>query len=162
MQIQFSSQDLLRAFSGFPTGVAVVTGVNTSGEPIGITVSSFSTVSLSPPLILWSIKNISSLKKYFGIGKRQLIQILEASQNEIALIFAKQINKDIHSLKHSISSNGLFRIADCVVYFECETVAIHCEGDHEIIVAKVLGIENHPDKQPMVFFNSKFSRVTIE
>jgi flavin reductase (DIM6/NTAB) family NADH-FMN oxidoreductase RutF len=162
LQTQFSSQELRRAFSSFPTGVTVIIGINSSGKPIGITISSFNTVSLSPPLILWSIGNQSDLKEYFGIGKRQLIHVLEASQKEIALVFAKQIKKDIHELNHAITPNGLCRLANCSAYYECETVAIHSGGDHQIIVAKVLGIEYDLDKQPLVFVHSQFTQTALD
>lgn len=162
MQTQFSSQELRRAFSSFPTGVTVVTGINTSGKPVGITISSFNTVSLSPPLVLWSIGNQSDQKEYFGIGKRQLIHVLEANQKEIALVFAKQIKKDIHVLNHVITANGLYRLTNCAAYYECETIAIHSGGDHQIIVAQVLGVEYDLDKQPLVFVHSQFTQTALD
>lgn len=162
MQTQFSSLELRQAFSSFPTGVTVITGLSSDKKPIGITVSSFNTVSLSPPLILWSVGKQSALKDCFGVGQRQLIHVLEASQKDLALIFAKQIKKNILDLNHSIGHSGLFRLADCAAYYECETIAVHEGGDHQIIVARVLAIENDPDLQPLLFAHSQFTQLAFD
>ena len=131
-------------------------------KPVGITVSSFNTVSLSPPLILWSIGKQSDLKSCFSVGQRQLIHVLEASQKDLALIFAKQIKKDIFDLNHSINSSGLYRLANCAAYYECETVAVHEGGDHQIIVARVLAIEYDPELQPLLFAHSQFTQLAFD
>ncbi len=162
MQTQFSSLELRQAFSSFPTGVTVITGLSSDKKPIGITVSSFNTVSLSPPLILWSIGKQSDIKDCFGVGQRQLIHVLEASQKDLALIFAKQIKKNILDLKHSFSNGDLYRLADCAAYYECETVAVHEGGDHQIIVARVLAIEHDPDLQPLLFAHSQFTQLAFD
>ncbi len=162
MQTQFSSLELRQAFSSFPTGVTVITGLSSDKKPIGITVSSFNTVSLSPPLILWSIGKQSDIKDCFSVGQRQLIHVLEASQKDLALIFAKQIKKNILDLKHSLSNGDLYRLADCAAYYECETVAVHEGGDHQIIVARVLAIEHDPDLQPLLFAHSQFMQLAFD
>ncbi len=162
MQTQFSSLELRQAFSSFPTGVTVITGFNSDKKPVGITVSSFNTVSLSPPLILWSIGKQSDLKDCFSVGQRQLIHVLEANQKELALIFAKQIKKNILELNYTINSSGLYQLVDCAAYYECETVAVHEGGDHQIIVARVLAIEHNPDLQPLLFAHSQFTQLAFD
>jgi flavin reductase (DIM6/NTAB) family NADH-FMN oxidoreductase RutF len=162
LQTQFTSLELRQAFSSFPTGVTVITGLSSDKKPIGITVSSFNTVSLSPPLILWSIGKQSVLKNCFGVGQRQLIHVLETNQKDLALIFAKQIKKNILELNHSISSSGLYRLADCAAYYECETIAVHEGGDHQIIVARVIAIEHDPHLQPLLFAHSQFTQLAFD
>ncbi len=162
MQTQFSTQELRRALSCFATGVTVITGVLPTGKPVGITVNSFNTVSLSPPLILWSIGNQSDLKACFGLGQKQLIHVLEASQKELALIFAKRIDKELAELNHTLNQNGLYRLDNCVAYYECETVAVHEGGDHQIIVARVMGIEHTADLQPLLFAQSQFTQLAYD
>ena len=161
MQTQFSTQELRRALSCFATGVTVITGLNQSAKPVGITISSFNTVSLNPPLVLWSLGNQSDLRTCFGLGQKQLIHVLDADQQELALVFAKQLNKNNNQIEHRIESNGLMRLANCLAYFECETVAVHEGGDHQIIVARVLSIEQDLERQPLLFAQSQFNQLAL-
>ena len=161
MQIQFSAQELRRAFSCFATGVTVITGINEDAKPVGITISSFNTVSLSPPLVLWSIGNQSNLRNCFSVGQKQLIHVLDTNQQELALIFAKQLSKSNGQIEHQIQPNGLMRLANCLAYFECETIAVHEGGDHRIIIAHVLNIEQDPQRQPLLFAQSQFNQLAI-
>ena len=161
MQTPFSTQELRRAFSCFATGVTVITGIDQNGKPVGITISSFNTVSLNPPLVLWSIGSQSDLCNSFRIGQKQLIHVLDVNQKDLALVFAKQLNKNSIQMEHQIEPSGLMRLANCLAYFECETVAVHEGGDHHIIVARVLSIEQDPQRQPLLFAQSQFNQLAI-
>ncbi len=162
MQTPFSNQELRRAFSCFATGVTVITGVDQNGKPVGITISSFNTVSLNPPLVLWSIGSQSDLCNSFRIGQKQLIHILDVNQKDLALVFAKQLNKNSIHMEHQIEPSGLMRLANCLAYFECETVAVHEGGDHHIIVARVLSIEQDSDRHPLLFAQSQFNQLALD
>ena len=161
MQTPFSNQELRRAFSCFATGVTVITGIDQNGKPVGITISSFNTVSLNPPLVLWSIGSQSDLCNSFRIGQKQLIHVLDVNQKDLALVFAKQLNKNSIQMEHQIEPSGLMRLANCLAYFECETIAVHEGGDHHIIVARVLSIEQDPQRQPLLFAQSQFNQLAI-
>ena len=161
MQTPFSTQELRRAFSCFATGVTVITGIDQNGKPVGITISSFNTVSLNPPLVLWSIGSQSDLCNSFRIGQKQLIHVLDVNQKDLALVFAKQLNKNNIQMEHQIKPSGLMRLANCLAYFECETIAVHEGGDHHIIVARVLSIEQDPQRQPLLFAQSQFNQLAI-
>ncbi len=162
MQTPFSSQELRRAFSCFATGVTVITGIDQNGKPVGITISSFNTVSLNPPLVLWSIGSQSDLCNSFRIGQKQLIHVLDVNQKDLALVFAKQLNKNSIQMEHQIEPSGLMRLANCLAYFECETVAVHEGGDHHIIVARVLSIEQDSDRYPLLFAQSQFNQLALD
>ncbi len=161
MQTPFSTQELRRAFSCFATGVTVITGIDQNGTPVGITISSFNTVSLNPPLVLWSIGSQSDLCNTFRIGQKQLIDVLDVNQKDLALVFAKQLNKNSIQIEHQIEPSGLMRLANCLAYFECETIAVHEGGDHHIIVARVLSIEQDRQRQPLLFAQSQFNQLAI-
>ena len=161
MQTPFSNQELRRAFSCFATGVTVITGIDQNGKPVGITISSFNTVSLNPPLVLWSIGSQSDLCNSFRIGQKQLIHVLDVNQKDLALVFAKQLNKNSIQMEHQIEPSGLMRLANCLAYFECETIAVHEGGDHHIIVARVLSIEQDSQRQPLLFAQSQFNQLAI-
>ena len=162
MQTPFSNQELRRAFSCFATGVTVITGIDQNGKPVGITISSFNTVSLNPPLVLWSIGSQSDLCNSFRIGQKQLIHILDVNQKDLALVFAKQLDKNNIQMEHQIKPSGLMRLANCLAYFECETIAVHEGGDHHIIVARVLSIEQDSDRHPLLFAQSQFNQLALD
>ena len=162
MQTPFSNQELRRAFSCFATGVTVITGIDQNGKPVGITISSFNTVSLNPPLVLWSIGSQSDLCNSFRIGQKQLIHVLDVNQKDLALVFAKQLDNNNFQMEHQIEPSGLMRLANCLAYFECETVAVHEGGDHHIIVARVLSIEQDSDRHPLLFAQSQFNQLALD
>ena len=162
MQTPFSNQELRRAFSCFATGVTVITGIDQNGKPVGITISSFNTVSLNPPLVLWSIGSQSDLCNSFRIGQKQLIHVLDVNQKDLALVFAKQLDKNNIQMEHQIKPSGLMHLANCLAYFECETIAVHEGGDHHIIVARVLSIEQDSDRHPLLFAQSQFNQLALD
>ena len=152
----FTSQELRKGFASFATGVTVITCTDEDGNPHGITISSFNTVSLEPPLILWSLKKHSRLMPWVEVGKKHLIHVLERSQESLAMHFATVKVNQFSQIDHQLADSGLTQINDCVAYYECETVSVHVGGDHNIIVAKVIQLKNYPEKEPLIFARSKF------
>lgn len=152
----FTSQELRKGFSSFATGVTVITCLDTQNHAHGITISSFNTVSLEPPLILWSLKKHSRLMPNFEVGHKQLIHVLERSQEAMAMHFATVKENQFVNIPHQIAASGLTQIEGCIAYYECETVSVHTGGDHNIIVAKVLNLKHDPEGQPLIFAHSKF------
>ena len=152
----FTSQELRTGFASSATGVTVITCLDADRQAHGITISSFNTVSLEPPLILWSLNKHSRLMPHFEVGHKQLIHVLERSQEDLAMHFAKVKESQFDSISHKTTDSGLEQINGCVAYYECETVSVHVGGDHNIIVAKVLSLKNYPDLEPLIFAHSKF------
>ena len=152
----FTSQELRKGFGSFATGVTVITCLDEEKNHHGITISSFNTVSLEPPLILWSLKKHSRLMPWVELDKKHLIHVLERSQEDLAMHFATVKIDQFEGISHQVANSGLCQVDACVAYYECETVSVHIGGDHNIIVAKVLNLKNHPDKEPLIFARSKF------
>jgi flavin reductase (DIM6/NTAB) family NADH-FMN oxidoreductase RutF len=152
----FTSQELRKGFASFATGVTVITCLDVEGQHHGITISSFNTVSLDPPLILWSLKKHSRLMPWVEVGKKHLIHVLERSQENLAMHFATVKLDQFVGVDHKLAVSGLTQIEHCVAYYECETISVHIGGDHNIIVAKVINLKNHPEKEPLIFARSKF------
>lgn len=152
----FTSQELRKGFASFATGVTVITCLDVEGKHHGITISSFNTVSLEPPLILWSLKKHSRLMPWVEVGKKHLIHVLERSQENLAMHFATVKLDQFVGVAHKLAVSGLTQIEHCVAYYECETISVHIGGDHNIIVAKVINLKNHPEKEPLIFARSKF------
>jgi flavin reductase (DIM6/NTAB) family NADH-FMN oxidoreductase RutF len=152
----FTSQELRKGFASFATGVTVITCLDENQGHHGITISSFNSVSLEPPLVLWSLKRHSRLMPWVEVGKKHLIHVLERSQEDLAIHFATVKQEQFINVGHKLAASGLTQINDCVAYYECETVSVHIGGDHNIIVAKVLNLKNDPEKEPLIFARSKF------
>jgi flavin reductase (DIM6/NTAB) family NADH-FMN oxidoreductase RutF len=152
----FTSQELRKGFASFATGVTVITCIDEQQQHHGITISSFNSVSLEPPLILWSLKKQSRFMPWVEIGKKHLIHVLERTQEDLAMHFATVKHDQLIGVDHQIADSGLCQINHCVAYYECETISVHTGGDHNIIVAKVISLTNHLEKEPLIFARSKF------
>ena len=151
-----SPTELRKAFSSFATGVTVITGIGNNHQAVGVTISSFNTVSLDPPLVLWSLSERSILADAFSVGKKQLIHVLERSQEDIAMRFAKSTGDQFNGVNFVTEISGLAKLPDCVAYFECETIAVHPGGDHRIIVARVINTQHYEERAPLLFSRSQF------
>ena len=126
----------------FCTGVTIMTGlVANADEFVGITVSSFNSLSLDPPLILWSIARESVSYNCYQVGSAFAVNVLSAEQEDFALRFART-GRD--------KFDGVPLIDGCVVYLECLTEARYPGGDHDIIVGRVRRIFNI-GKAPLLF-----------
>jgi len=152
----FTSQELRQGFASFATGVTVITCLDENQGHHGVTISSFNTVSLEPPLILWNLKKHSRLMPWVEVGRKHLIHVLERSQENLAMHFATVKHEQFIGIKHKLDQSGLTQIEHCVAYYECETVSVYDGGDHNIILAKVISLKNYPEKEPLIFARSKF------
>ena len=90
------------------------------------------------------------------VGKKHLIHVLERSQENLAMHFATVKLDQFVGVDHKLAVSGLTQIEHCVAYYECETISVHIGGDHNIIVARVINLKNHPEKEPLIFARSKF------
>jgi flavin reductase (DIM6/NTAB) family NADH-FMN oxidoreductase RutF len=156
-----SPPELRKAFSSFATGVTVITGIGNTNQAVGVTISSFNTVSLEPPLVLWSLSERSVLVDAFALGKKQLIHVLERSQEDLAMRFAKSTGDQFTGVNFTTEASGLAKLPDCVAYFECETIAVHPGGDHRIIVARIVNLHHHEERDPLVFSRSQFMGLSL-
>lgn len=127
---------LLRAaFGRFGTGVTVVTAQTESG-PLGMTANSFSSVSLDPPLVLWSAALRSKRHDVFAKTRHFCIHILAENQGPLALHFAGQ-GHDFTGFDWHKGPNGAPTLVGVLATFHCETHAVHPAGDHSIILGLI-------------------------
>lgn len=148
------------ALGQFATGVAVITVRDQSGEDIGMTVNSFSSVSLDPPLILWSIGHTSKSLDAFAMHTRFAVNILGAGQEDVARHFAAS-GRDQFSgtpagglpLRRGLGDVPL--LGGCPSYFECRLDALLPGGDHTILVGKVERFASSGGA-PLLFHCGKF------
>ncbi|WP_336579802.1 flavin reductase family protein [Alcaligenes sp. CHO6] len=156
----FDSDFFRSALGRFATGVTVVTGANKDvpGQAVGLTVSSFNSVSLNPPLVLWSLAKRSQSLPHFVQGDGYVIHVLGASQLALAKRFAWGEHAERfrdHPLKRS--PRGLPMLDDdrCSAWFECKPYAVHEAGDHLIFIGEVTHCERSAH-QPLIYHAGDF------
>ena len=121
----------------FPSGVTVVTTKDRDGSDEGMTVSAFCSVSLDPPLVLICVEKTASAYNALTTAPGFVVNILSASQEQIARRFAIVDIDRFEGVGYSRSPNGLAVLDDVLGVIECATFAMHDAGDHTIIVGKV-------------------------
>jgi flavin reductase (DIM6/NTAB) family NADH-FMN oxidoreductase RutF len=151
------AQDNSRAFRDalgrFGTGVTIIT-CDAGDGPLGITANSFASVSLDPPLVLWSPAKSSSRYPFFMAADHFAIHVVGADQVSLCTAFARNGNafegSDWESGDHNVPLlNG------CLSRFECTKVAEHDGGDHSIVVARVRRVTTQ-DGDPLLFFGGRY------
>ena len=130
------ARDFRDALGRFATGVTVVT-CNTAQGPVGITANSFASVSLDPPLVLWSVARSSSRYGHFAEARHYAIHILADTERDLAARFTRG-GAAFDGLDWAPSPEGIPQIAGTLARFDCVRDAAHDGGDHLIIVGRVL------------------------
>lgn len=143
------------ALGCFSTGVTVVTCQTPSG-PLGITANSFSSVSMDPPLVLWSPAKASRRYQPFIDARHFTIHIIGHEQGDIASGFARD-GAAFDGLGWVVNAEGAPVIPGCLAHFECETAALHDAGDHTIIVGHVLRAARRHG-EPLLFALGEYGR----
>lgn len=143
------------ALSRFGTGVTIVTAQTADG-PIGITANSFTSVSLDPPLVLWSASRRSRRYPYFSEANHMAIHVLAEEQMPLCREFAAAPNAFAHA-DWNEGENGVPLIEGCLARFECARYSENDGGDHAIIVARVLRASVRHGA-PLMFFGGQFGQ----
>jgi flavin reductase (DIM6/NTAB) family NADH-FMN oxidoreductase RutF len=159
--MSFEERQFRDALGAFPTGVAVVTGLNDAGERVGITVSSFNSVSISPPLVLFSIAQQAHSYSAWTAMRGYAVNILSQQQEEISNRFARPLGDKWEGLIVLESTNGLPILPNALAVFECDAYARYNGGDHDIFVGRVTALRRHAHKQeqPLIFFGGRYRRL---
>lgn len=143
------------ALGSFGTGVTVVTTRGPDG-PCAITANSFASVSLDPPLVLWSVDEASDRSEIFATARHSAIHILAQDQVDLACHFARD-GFDFNGIAWTGDENGTPRLQTCLTRFDCETSAVHPGGDHQILVLRVLRVQTAPGA-PLLFSGGQFGQ----
>lgn len=150
-----SSAEFRQALAQFATGVAVVTTRDADGNAAGITVNSFCSLSIDPPLILWSLAAGANSARAFRDCGRFRVQVLGAGQLEVARQCATRgADKFAHGDWRD-GRHGLPSLDGCVAWFECENHRQYDEGDHVIIVGRVTAFCN-AGGTPLIFHAGRY------
>ncbi len=154
--MNFSSNDFRSALSSFATGVTIITARDLNDEPIGMTASSFNSVSMEPPLILWSIAKSALSSSSFTHATFFAVHVLASDQTEISNKFAIKGEDKFSKIIWHEDQNRVPIINDVSSRFDCKTHDIHDGGDHWIIVGKVINLENS-SKHGLVFSEGSYA-----
>lgn len=157
-QSPFSPRELRDCFGTFVTGVTVVTTVDTQGRWYGVTVNSFSSVSIDPPLILWSQQLSAPSHPVFRSAQRFAVNILAEDQMEVSSRFAGGRPDKFSDVEIIDGLGGVPLIAGCSAHLECSSEATYPGGDHTVFLGRVESIRR-THRPPLAFGGGKYMRV---
>ncbi len=146
-----------KALSAFATGVAVLTTRDEHGEPFGMTISSFNSVSLDPPLVLWSIAKNTFSHDAFVTARYYAVNVLAMHQKDMSARFAKPSEDKFAGLDCKSGIGEVPKLPEYAACFECETEFVYEGGDHTIIVGRVLSFDSR-ETDPLIFYRGRFLR----
>lgn len=144
------------ALGMFATGVTIVTARSPKGELVGLTANSFNSVSLSPPLVLWSLSRQAGSMGIFASGSHYAINVLGADQRELAERFARKDVDRWGGVLHSEGVGGAPLLAGAAAVFECFNRSRYEEGDHVIFIGEVERCEHRHGASPLLFHGGRY------
>ncbi len=140
----------------FATGVTIVTARTATGELVGLTANSFNSVSLDPPLVLWSLSKAAGSMPALSTGSHYAINILAADQKELAERFAGKRQDRWEGVAFTDGIAGSPLLEGAAASFECFNRSRYEEGDHVIFVGEVERCSHRPGAAPLLFHGGKF------
>ena len=144
------------AMGCFATGITVVTTTTRDGRPVGVTVNSFNSVSLDPPLVLFSLSlNATNLQEFLDAG-RFTINILGAHQQEISNGFSGTGSDFFQEIEFELPEHGCPLVPEAIAGFECDMETTHQGGDHVIFLGRVRRVWSDPDSAPLLYYRGRY------
>jgi 4-hydroxyphenylacetate 3-hydroxylase, reductase component len=162
--VSFDERAFRDALGVFPTGVAVVTAYSATGERLGLTVNSFNSVSLSPPLVLFCVSRAAYNFTAWQRVERYAINVLNEDQELMSNRFARGLGEKWDGISLLPGETGAPLLPNVLVSLECTAHARHDGGDHEIFVGRVVAIPRRipPRPRPLVFFRGRYAKLSTE
>jgi flavin reductase (DIM6/NTAB) family NADH-FMN oxidoreductase RutF len=148
-------REFRNALGMFATGVTVVTTVSSEGAPIGLTCNSFASVSLKPPLILWSLSLYSPNLQTYLRAPYFAINILSAEQEELSRRFSTPVKDRFAGLDWSAGEGGIPLIKGAGAQLQCRNESRHYSGDHVVLIGQVVRF-SYRDAEPLVFVRGRY------
>ena len=143
----------------FPTGVTVITARGPGGEPVGLTVSSFNSVSLTPPLVVWNLSAHLPSVPIFESAAVYAINVLADDQQDISQRFASRGEDKFAGIAFTEGEGGVPLLPGCCASFQCRQFARHPGGDHVVFIGEVLAFERDAAKRPLLFQGGAYRRL---
>jgi flavin reductase (DIM6/NTAB) family NADH-FMN oxidoreductase RutF len=155
----FSERQFRDALAQFATGVTIVCARAPNGRYVGFTANSFSSASLDPPLILWTLSRRSSSLTGFEASARYAINVLAATQVDLARRFSRPHADRFADVAFRLGWSDAPLIEGCIAWFECRHHARQRTGDHVLFVGEVMTVERSPGAG-LVFQHGRFAATT--
>lgn len=151
----FDARDFRNALGSFATGVTVVTSVTRDGKNVGLTCNSFNSVSLSPPLILWSLSLHSPSLHAFLQAPFFAVNVLGADQLALSQRFSASIANKFEGIEFTAGEGGVPLLGGALCHLECRNETRHYSGDHVIFIGHVLRYA-YREGAPLVFWGGRY------
>ena len=154
----FDPRAFRRALGNFATGVTVVTAADSTGRQVGVTANSFNSVSLDPPLVLWSLDKRSNSHEVFEQASHFAVNVLAADQIDLSNNFARPKDDRFAEIAYEPGEGGAPVFADCSARFHCEKFQQVDGGDHWIMIGKVVAFDDF-GRAPLLYHQGAYSMV---
>lgn len=150
------------ALGCFATGVTVVTCLNAAGEPAGLTVNSFTSVSLDPPLLLVCVAKEAASAAPLSEAPNFAINVLQTGQRPASIRFSTRDQNRFGATPWACGEAGAPILGDSLGVFECERFAVYDGGDHHILVGRVVKASFDASLDPLLFFRGSYRRLHFD
>jgi len=152
---RLTQQSFRLALGQYATGISIITAVDGEDTAIGMTANSFASVSLDPPLVLWSVDKASPLYAGFAAASHYAVHVLNENQQQMSHRFADDSIDKFAGLNIGRGINELPLLDQYIALLQCEVVDRHEAGDHLILIGQVLDIQLEPN-DPLLFFSGGY------
>jgi flavin reductase (DIM6/NTAB) family NADH-FMN oxidoreductase RutF len=156
MQEAFDTRAFRHALGQFPTGVCVVTTM-VDGTRLGMTVSSFNSLSLDPPLVLFSIDRRAASLALWEKAEAVAVHVLAENQKDLSNRFARALANKWEGMSFDAGPSGAPVLPGVAALFECAVWAKHDGGDHTLFILHVRNFLNFADRHPLVFGKGRYA-----
>lgn len=158
------SRALRSALGHFATGITIVTARNADGSAIGLTVNSFNSVSLDPPLIVWSLSQTSSRFDAFQRAEHYAVHVLASDQIELAQRFATSGVDKFLGLRMSTGLGGVPLLENCCAWFECRNETRFEAGDHRLFIGAVqrFSTAQTAGRKPLIYHGGNYRELSAQ
>jgi flavin reductase (DIM6/NTAB) family NADH-FMN oxidoreductase RutF len=150
------------ALGCFATGVTVVTCLGAGGNPAGLTVNSFTSVSLDPPLLLVCLHKMAASATALTEASHFAVNVLQTGQQPASIRFATRDEDRFGATPWACGEAGAPILEDSLGVFECERYAVHDGGDHHILIGQVVKASFDGSLDPLLFFRGRYRRLHFD
>ena len=156
---EFNLQDYRNALGKFGTGVAIVSTKTSDELPVGVTINSFNSVSLDPPIVLWSLNKQSPSLKAFDDAGKFVIHVLSKDQVDLSKRFSSRVEEKFTNVDYEFGKLGVPLISGCAAIFECTTWLRQEVGDHILFLGRVENF-NSTEKESLLYYQGRYASGT--
>ncbi len=153
----FDSARFREVLGHFPTGVTVVTASTPDG-PVGLTIGSFTSLSLEPPLVLFCVAHASATWPPIRDAGTFCVNVLAEDQEHVSRLFAGRGTDRFAGVGWRPSVLGAPLLAGCIASLDCRIEQVLAGGDHDIVIGRVVDLALHDRRGPLVFYRGGFGR----